>query len=153
MEDLFNEDGHLTEYAIKCNIEGSLDELQRLEISEHLSFCDKCLEAYLESLTEDKIIEPFESCVQDVDRKVRNKRDYSIFRRYLTASIAACFAMTLWVSGVFSINYIDEIDQFHVSMLSENNIGITEITKTFTENISDGINNAFKNIKLKGVFK
>ena len=40
---LFYEDGHLTDEALQALIrEEELDTLQRLEISEHLSFCDLC---------------------------------------------------------------------------------------------------------------
>ena len=40
MLDLFDQNGHLTDEALQALIrEEDLDELQRLEISEHLSFC------------------------------------------------------------------------------------------------------------------
>lgn len=153
MEDLFDKEGHLTKFAINSNIEGNLDELHRLEISEHISFCEKCLEVYIEALTEDKLLHPFESCSSKVEREIEKTKYAGLFRRYATVFVAACFTMMLWVSGIFSVNYAEKINQAHVSMMSEKNIRITEITKNFTENISDGLNNTFKNISLKGVFE
>ena len=42
--DLFNTHGHLTDDALKNLFGGgSLTELERLEIAEHLDFCDECL--------------------------------------------------------------------------------------------------------------
>ena len=40
----FHTDGHLTDEALAALIrDGRPDELSRLEIAEHLSFCDVCL--------------------------------------------------------------------------------------------------------------
>lgn len=44
--ELFDSDGHLTEEAFTLLIREQLDELQSLEVSEHLSYCDRCLERY-----------------------------------------------------------------------------------------------------------
>ncbi len=40
--ELFTADGHLTDLAFKLLIDEQLDSLQSLEVSEHLSFCDRC---------------------------------------------------------------------------------------------------------------
>ena len=44
--ELFTADGHLTDSAFALLIQEKLDPLQSLEVSEHLSFCDRCLERY-----------------------------------------------------------------------------------------------------------
>ena len=51
--ELFTADGHLTDLAFKLLIDEQLDSLQSLEVSEHLSFCDRCLERYTEILCSD----------------------------------------------------------------------------------------------------
>ena len=48
---LFSFDGHLTDTAFKLLMEEKLDPLQSLEVSEHLSFCDRCLERYTDILS------------------------------------------------------------------------------------------------------
>ena len=39
--ELFTPDGHLTDQAFSLLLSEQLDQLQSLEVSEHLSFCDK----------------------------------------------------------------------------------------------------------------
>ena len=41
--ELFNKEGHLTDEGLRAVVDGTLDEMGRLEASEHLSFCDSCL--------------------------------------------------------------------------------------------------------------
>ena len=50
---LFNEEGHITDEGFQQLIGGQADELSRLEISEHMDFCDQCVERYSELLTAD----------------------------------------------------------------------------------------------------
>ena len=51
MMELFQEDGHLTQYALDALVQDlPLDELSRLEIAEHLSFCDACVDRYSQAL-------------------------------------------------------------------------------------------------------
>ena len=43
----FDKHGHLTEEALRVLTDGGpLTELERLELAEHLSYCDGCLERY-----------------------------------------------------------------------------------------------------------
>ena len=44
--DVFREDGHLTDEALTALTQASPEGLARLEIAEHLAFCDLCLERY-----------------------------------------------------------------------------------------------------------
>lgn len=47
MKELFDPNGHLTDDAFGALLRDEpLDEMERLEISEHLSFCDRCVERY-----------------------------------------------------------------------------------------------------------
>ena len=46
-QQLFREDGHLSDAGLAALRDGGLDELARLEAAEHLSFCDGCLDRYL----------------------------------------------------------------------------------------------------------
>ena len=38
--ELFNKEGHLTDEGLRAVVDGTLDEMGRLEASAHLSFCD-----------------------------------------------------------------------------------------------------------------
>lgn len=73
MHDLFNDDGCLTAYAFKALDGDSLDELSRLEIAEHLSFCDKCIDAYSDFLANDSLISPPKPIANTVMMRIRMK--------------------------------------------------------------------------------
>ena len=43
----FRPDGHLTDAALTALVRGDcLEELDRLELAEHLAYCDQCLQRY-----------------------------------------------------------------------------------------------------------
>ena len=43
---LFRDDGHLTDEALTALAGESLDDLSRLEIAEHLAFCDSAMDSF-----------------------------------------------------------------------------------------------------------
>ncbi len=72
--DVFDNHGHLTEQALLALIqEESLEELERLEIAEHLAFCDQCLQRYTELLTDDTLLTPSPVCREGLGRRVRQR--------------------------------------------------------------------------------
>lgn len=98
---LFEKNGHISDQGFFILIEKEADELQRLELSEHLSFCEDCLKQYLQYLEQmPQCLEEAPSIRQDVFAKVRKKSGTKIHHR-LTTVVAACIAMVLWSSGVF----------------------------------------------------
>ena len=100
---LFYEDGHLTDEALQALIrEEELDTLQRLEISEHLSFCDLCTLRYTDLLCEEVLQSPAVPLYGEVMKKVRERARRAFLRRFATVSAAACLAMVFWWSGVFT---------------------------------------------------
>ncbi len=103
--ELFKEDGHLTDLALKMSVENTLGETESLEVSEHLSFCDECLVRYSNFLTDDVLIEPEKPLTQSIMRKIRQKVIKIIFNRYFAATAAAVFAIVFWQIGVFSDIY------------------------------------------------
>ena len=50
-----DETGCLTAFALQGLVEGSLGELERLEVTEHLSYCDLCVERYTALLADDTL--------------------------------------------------------------------------------------------------
>ena len=57
--EIFDRHGHLTDQALEALTGGApLDELHRLEIAEHLAFCDRCLQRYTERLTDETLLAP-----------------------------------------------------------------------------------------------
>ena len=55
----FRPDGHLTDAALTALVRGDcLEELDRLELAEHLAYCDQCLQRYTELLSEGPMLTP-----------------------------------------------------------------------------------------------
>lgn len=99
---LFGPDGHFTEWGVRAVAAGTLDELQRLEAAEHLSFCDGCLERYTAMLADDTLLTPARPIAPPVLSRIRRRAVSVLFSRYATAAAAACFALGIWGTGVFN---------------------------------------------------
>lgn len=100
LNELFSRDGHLTDFALTALIDGNLDELQRLEVGEHLSFCDCCLDRYSDLLTVDTIETPEQDQTAAVMQRIRRKKWRSSIRRYTAAAVAVAIGSSLWYSGL-----------------------------------------------------
>lgn len=99
---LFLDNGHLTDEGLRALVDGSLDEMQRLEAAEHLSFCDECLVRYTELLTEPVCQDPPQDLTLPVMRSLRQRAFRSAAGRYATAAAAVLLSLCLWGSGIFS---------------------------------------------------
>ncbi len=102
MNELFLKDGHLTDYALSALMGGTLDDLQRLEVGEHLSFCDHCLERYSDLLTIDTLESPSRDLTPEVMQRIRRKKWRTSVRRYTAAVAAVAIGSSLWYSGLLS---------------------------------------------------
>ena len=70
--DLFRHDGHLTDEALAALVTGMpLDETARLEMAEHLAYCDLCLQRYTDALAGTPLLMPEHSCRESLWRRVR----------------------------------------------------------------------------------
>lgn len=146
MCDFFDEDGHLTPHALKATAAmHPLDELTRLEISEHLSFCDSCLADYTLLLTDSTLVSPPQPQVHEIMNRIRQKARTVFFNRYARAALAACLAITLWGCGVFSFDYINANNQF-VSSVTSTSASVTVKVDQWKNHISNGFSSFFKNI-------
>lgn len=97
----FRHDGHLTDAALTALIQGQpLDELERLEMAEHLAYCDLCLQRYTELLCEDTLLTPRESCRDSLLRRIRRRTVQLVTSRYATAAAAVALALTLLWGGL-----------------------------------------------------
>ena len=67
----FRPDGHLTDAALTALVRGDcLEELDRLELAEHLAYCDQCLQRYTELLSEGPMLTPARSCQESLRRRI-----------------------------------------------------------------------------------
>lgn len=99
--ELFNPGGHLTDEALRASAEGQeLPELSRLEIAEHLAYCDRCLQRYTELLDQAPLLCPARSCKESLWRQVRKRTIRLLTSRYATAAAAVALALTVLWGGV-----------------------------------------------------
>lgn len=104
--ELFSEDGHLTNEGLRAVVAEGLGELQRLEASEHLSFCDECMRRYLALLSGDALLQPAQPLAQAVQKRIKSKNTRIVLLRYGTVAAAACLAVFGWFAGTYALNGI-----------------------------------------------
>ena len=100
--ELFHENGCLTDAALRAVVDGTLDEMARLEVCEHLSFCDACLLRYTALLDGDALLTPEEPVAPGVMQRIRERTMRVLVNRYTRAAAVAVLALALWSTGVFS---------------------------------------------------
>ena len=96
---IFREDGHLSDGALTAlaRNEDRFDELERLEIAEHLAFCDHCLQRYDLALEDGALLVPEQSCQRALWARIRSRALRMVTSRYATAAAAVALALTvLW---------------------------------------------------------
>lgn len=98
--ELFKTDGHLTDEGLQAILAEELNELQSLEASEHLAFCDDCLARYTTLLTDDVLLTPAQPLKKPVMHRIRQKSMRAAFARYATVAAAAALALALWGVGL-----------------------------------------------------
>ena len=87
MRTRFYDDGHLTDEALTALILGTdADELGRLEMAEHLAFCDQCLQRYTDLLAAGTLLTPAKSCQESLWRRIRARTLHLLTSRYATAA-------------------------------------------------------------------
>lgn len=95
---IFQSDGHLRQEALYALAQNQpLEELERLEIAEHLAFCDHCLQRYTHALGDNALLTPAHSCRETVLQRIRSRTLHILSSRYATAAAAVALALTfLW---------------------------------------------------------
>ena len=99
--EIFRHDGHLTDGALAALVAREpLDETARLEIAEHLAYCDLCLQRYTSALAGAPLLAPERSCRESLWRRIRARTIRIFTSRYATAAAAVALALTvLWGSA------------------------------------------------------
>lgn len=103
--EIFRHDGHLTDNAVAALAAGEpLDETARLEMAEHLAYCDLCLQRYTDALAGAPLLTPERSCRESLWRRVRARTVRIFTSRYAAAAAGVVLALTLvWGSGYGSV--------------------------------------------------
>ncbi|MGI5978038.1 MAG: hypothetical protein ACOX66_00895 [Oscillospiraceae bacterium] len=141
--ELFDKTGHLTNEALTALDSDALDELSRLEISEHLSFCDRCLDRYLAALTADKLETPAHSCREGLLQRIRRQTLRLLENRVATAVAAVVIVVSLWNGGAFGalLSLPGRLTQFPVTV-SES----IETQRSKNASFFEGLGNWFEDL-------
>ena len=98
--ELFREDGCLTDEGLLAVTKGGLDELERLETAEHLSYCDRCMDRYTALLTADALETPPKPLRGAVMSNIWVRLMQNTYGRVAVASVAAVLALELVNSAI-----------------------------------------------------
>lgn len=136
MNELFYDNGHLTDDALCTLISGGpLSELERLEISEHMSFCDACVAKYVDCLEDSLLLSPIEPVTSSVMKRIRERTRRIFANKYATVIAAACFAIVFWNIGLFHIDILDNGKV--LNRLSDEAVSFSERTERVSAQLSE----------------
>lgn len=152
MKDIFNDSGHITDYGFELLINGEPTELERLEIAEHLDYCDLCVAEYTKKLENITLLTPVNSVSESVFKQIRNKAVKVFFSRYTMVGIAACMTMIMWVSGVFDISSI-EYNNYNKQNVQLRVNRIVNRSNTIFNNMTKSVNEFFDELTNREVFE
>ena len=149
MKDLFDPNGHLTDDAFGALLRDEpLDEMERLEISEHLSFCDRCVERYAALLDGSELLSPPEPVAPPVFRRIRERARKLFVNKYATAAAAACFAIMFWNIGLFNVDVQNDHGKI-LDALANGAATFSERTTQFTDNLSETLDKILQSLKIE----
>ena len=142
----FRPDGHLTDEALTALVRGdALTELDRLELAEHLAYCDQCLQRYTELLSAGPLLVPEHSCRGAPRPRIWRRAAQPGIRRHATAAAAVALALTLlWGSAGLS----GRIAQTEPTLIERAGTALTEWTETWPrkwESALSGFSSLFDN--------
>lgn len=137
--ELFREDGHMTDEGLRAIVADDLDELARLEASEHLSFCDECLVRYLALLEEAPLLAPETPVRTSVMRRIKKRARTILFSRYATVAAAVCLVVAMWGSGFYQniSSRAEEASQPDTGLTTAQQEAPREKTSTFLNNVAN----------------
>ena len=149
MKELFDPNGHLTDDAFGALLRDEpLDEMERLEISEHLSFCDRCVERYAAILDGSELLSPPEPVAPPVFRRIRERARKLFVNKYATAAAAACFAIMFWNIGLFNVDVQNDHGKI-LDALANGAATFSERTTQFTDNLSETLDKILQSLKIE----
>lgn len=102
MKKLFNDDGHISENGFLALIEESeLPMLPRLELSEHLDFCDICVDRYTGYLMPETLMDPLEETAPVVLKGLKKRFMNILLNRTCRVATAAGLTLVIWMGVIY----------------------------------------------------
>lgn len=149
MTEIFNENGHLNIETLEALcIGGDFSELERLEIAEHLSFCDCCVTSYTEALDFSPELSPEQPLAPGVIARLRKRFASQLVRKYATVAAAASFAILFWNIGVFDAAARLDGSQL-IDIMASSASSFTETSDKLASGISEAVNKFVDSFELE----
>lgn len=101
MNGVFNRDGHISDKGLWLLTAGDPDALCCYELSEHLDYCDQCVDRYSMLLTENALMVPPKEMARPVMAKVRRRNILFLTKRAIKVCTAASLTLVIWYGGLF----------------------------------------------------
>lgn len=102
IKDLFDESGHLSKVGIEEFKDGSLDDSELIQVSEHICICNICADRLSNSFEEIDLLEVPLGFGEEVKNKIKDskesKRDFIFYS--FKVGIAACIAIVFMYSNI-----------------------------------------------------
>ena len=136
----FLENGHLSDEALAALATNApLPQVQRLELAEHLAYCDQCLLRYTALLPEEALLTPETSCELGFWRRVRQRTLRMMTSRWTAAAAAVAIVFSLWGFGIFG-GMVDVTAHF----AREQQPRLTEELQAYPQRWSDAVGGFFE---------
>ncbi len=137
----FDSGGHLTAKALGDLASGApIEELARLEIAEHLSYCDKCIKAYTDLLCPQPPVDLTQlPPAQVTARRAAREGRVLFLQRCARVGFAACLTLMVWLGGLSQIDP-ETLPKVDMHAAGEK---ISDSLADFSQQISDGLDQLF----------
>lgn len=141
---LFDENGHLTEVALRKFKEGSLSDNDLILISEHICDCEVCAGAVADSFNDSEFAKAPLGFEEEILSKIeKRKQNHNQFMFYsFRVAMAACIALVFVFSNTLNI----------VANTKSNLLDVNPINLNSVNTISENLNNFSQNIINMEVF-
>lgn len=112
MNGTFDKSGHITVRGFDTLVTGKAGELTRLELAEHLDWCDRCVDRYSLLLSGIPLMETPDDLSETVMASIR-RRMFTVFTSQAAkVCAAACLAIVIWCGGIFDGNIMTKSEAF-----------------------------------------
>ena len=115
----------------------NLTELERLEISEHLSFCDECIIRYTACLEDDSLlIAPMLSSQETIIKRIKERVRRVFVNKYATMIVAASFAIIFWSCLLYTSPVLSTVKHRDIHNLAFRNTYIMQMLNNSIQNFN-----------------
>lgn len=139
MNGIFNKDGHISSEGFAQLMSGEPDELTRYEISEHLDYCDQCVDQYSLLLSDEVFLAPPAEFSGSVMAKLHRRTIMILTGQVAKVCAAACLAIIIWCGGLFDGNIVAEGENFS-ERVSKQGTSLSQMVSGVSDTIGSWLN-------------